>query len=147
MHVLLIFMTVAVAAAHHCNEFQCAFFDGKKHTSKAAPGMVDKTSQPEDDLVHRHDMHSFTGAEGINHQTPDSGITGRRSRQGGHKSVAQTNNNLVLRRELHSFTGSVGINHGLIDQDCKKRRGKLFGFKTSDSMRKEETGELNPFRK
>jgi hypothetical protein len=126
-------IAVVAVYSHHCNEYHCAFFQGKRRGA-------------EEDLVHRHDMHSFTGAEGIDHHTSDSGLSGPTSRRsGGHKSVLQTNNNLLRRHDMHSFTGTEGIDHCPIEgkgKDAAKRPGRrLPSFKTSHPIEEEIAGE------
>ncbi len=145
MHILI--LSAVAVSGHHCNEYQCAFFN--KNTPKAPKS--DEIDGYEN-LMNRHDMHSFTGAEGIDHEnlTRRSASPKRWGKSGGHKSVVQTklqtSTNLIHRHDMHSFTGSEGIDHSPTkENDTNSKEKSKKGHREHRSGKQNISGKGLPF--
>jgi len=105
------------ANAHHCNEFTSnvstqapyGWFGRKRRVANPSKQQVIKQ---EEDLIHRHDMHSFTGAEGIDHQSDKDGGDYEVQRPRSHRKMLKTmSDNLLRRHDMHSYTSLEGLDH------------------------------------
>ena len=95
-------------AAHHCNEYTSNISGPRKSWMNG--GRTDQETEQEPDLLHRHDMHSYTGAEGIDHHVEErDGDECKRPR--AHKKMIQASSDLIHRHDMHSFLGAEGIDH------------------------------------
>jgi len=108
--VLVLTSALTANAAHHCNEFTSNistprkfWMGGRKHTDE-----THEEEQP--DLVHRKDLHSWTGAKGIDHHLREIDCDKNR-RPHAHKEVQRASSDLIHRHDMHSFLGIEGLDH------------------------------------
>lgn len=111
---ILAFTFTVCVNAHHCNEFtsnintqQHGWFGRKRRVAKN-PSKLDTI---EEDLIHRHDMHSFTGAEGIDHHSSNDTGEDVALKPRAHKKMLQLSDNLLRRHDMHSYTSLEGMDH------------------------------------
>jgi len=111
---LVISSALSAHATHPCNDFISNLSGPRKFWMNKRRTDQETEQEQEPDLLHRHDMHSYTGAEGIDHHLKDRDRDAcnecKRSPR-AHKKVMQASSDLIHRHDMHSFLGAEGINH------------------------------------
>ena len=124
---------VVTVNSHHCNEIPC-FWSRSRTGRSRMHGAATIAANSELDLIHCHDMHSFTGTEGIDHEL-DAGKNAAACEQGksrGHKHVMKTKSDPMHRQGMHSFTGFEGMDHSdaVESSVMKQTRRRVDNFRT-----------------
>lgn len=111
------FALACLANAHNFNEFTSNVSNKRygwfgKRTRIANAKKQQHITKKEDDLIHRHDMHSFTGTEGIDHHCDKGAADDEVKKPKSHnKKLLQMSDNLLKRHAMHSYTSLEGMDH------------------------------------